>query len=90
MLFRDVKFFDRCVTLELYDFHPVQQGLGYGISAVCRADEQNIRKIIWNVHIVIREGVVLLRIQHFQQCAGRASVIGCGKLVYLIQHHDRV
>ena len=39
---------------------------------------------------MIRESAVLLRIQHFQQRAGRTSVEGCRQLVYLVQDHHRI
>ena len=39
---------------------------------------------------MVGKGVVLLRIQHLQQCACRAAVIRCRKLINLIQHHHRV
>ena len=39
---------------------------------------------------MIREIAVLLRIQHLQERAGRVAVVGDGKLVHLIQHHDGI
>ena len=39
---------------------------------------------------MIRKGIVLLRIQYLQQGCCRVSIIGGGKLIYLIQYHNRV
>ena len=39
---------------------------------------------------MIREGIILLRIQHFQQRAARITAVIVGKLINLIQHHNRI
>ena len=53
-------------------------------------NEQNVGKIIGNVHVMIGERVVLFRIQHFQKGAGRISAIVSYQLIHLIQHHYRI
>ncbi len=39
---------------------------------------------------MVGERVVLLRIQHLQQGAGRVAVVRRGQLVHLVQHHHRI
>ena len=86
----DGELFDRRISVKLNDLHPVQQRLWNRVRRVCRADEQHIRQVVGDVHVVIRKGVVLLRIQNLQQGAGRIAVVGSGELVHFVQHHDRV
>ena len=90
MPLRDLQLFQRRIAVELNHLHAVQQRLRNRVRRVRRADEQDIRQIVRHVHVMIREGAVLLRVQHLQKGAGRTSVEGCGKLVHLVQHHHRV
>ena len=86
----NLEFFNRRIAGELDHFHSVQQRLRYGVQAVGCAYKQHIRQIIGYIHVMIRKGAVLLRIQDFQQCAGRIPVVGSGQFIHLIQYHDRI
>ena len=90
MALRDLEFLDCGIPRELDDLHTVQQRFRDRIGRVRRADKQNVRQVIGNIHIVIREAEVLLRIQHLQQRAGRISAVVATQLVHLIQDNDRI
>ena len=90
MALRDLEFLDCGIPRELDDLHTVQQRFRDRIGRVRRADKQNVRQVIGNIHIVIREAEVLLRIKHLQQRAGRISAVVAAQLVHLIQDNDRI
>ena len=90
MPLRDLQLLRGRIALELNHLHTVQQRPRNGLRGVCRADEHDVRKIIGHIHVMIRKGLVLLRIQHLQKRCARVSVIGAGQLVHLIQHHHRI
>ena len=90
MLPCDLQLLQRRIALELDHFHAVQQRLGNGVEAVGGADEKHVGQVIGHIHVVVGKGVVLLRVEHLQQRAGGAAVIGGGKLVHLVEHHHRV
>ena len=60
------------------------------VEHVGRADEQHLRQIERHVQIVVAEGVVLLRVQRFQQRRGRIAAEVAAQLVHLVQHDHRV
>ena len=90
MLPCDGKLLNGGIAFKLNHFHAVQERFGNGVHRVRRADKQHIRQIIRNIHVMIGKCIVLFRIQHFQQSAGRIAVIRSGKLVHLVQHHNRI
>ena len=87
---RDGELLDGGISVEGNDLHAVQQRLRNRIRRVRRADKQHIRQVVGHIHVVIREGIVLFRIQDLQQGTGRIPVVGSGELVHLIQHHNRI
>ena len=87
---RNLQLFQRGVTLKLDKLHTVEQRLRDCIETVGSADKQHVGEVIGNVHVVVSKGVILLRVQHLQQCAGRAAVEGCGEFVNFIEHHNRI
>ena len=62
------EFFLKNVARKADLFHPVQQGCRDRFKSVGGADEKNLGKIKADVQIVIQKILVLLRVQHFQQC----------------------
>jgi hypothetical protein len=48
------------------DLHAVHQGLRH-VQAVGRGDEHHVRKVEIDFQIMVVEGGVLFRVQHFQQ-----------------------
>ena len=78
------------IAAEFNDLHPVEQRLRNGVRCIRCTDEQDIAQIIGHIHVVVRKGVVLFRIQHFQQSAGRVAVVGHPELVHFIQYNNRI
>ncbi len=74
MLLCYMEMLGRRVSGELDYLHPVQQRLGNRIPCVGGTDEKDMGEIVRQVHIVVFEGRVLLRIQRLQQCCGGIAV----------------
>ena len=91
MTFCDLHLIQRRITGKSDHFHTVQKRSRNGIPAVCRADKQHIGKIIGDVHVMIRKGVVLFRIQYFKKSTCGISLIAAlNEFVHLVQDHDGV
>jgi len=71
------------------DLHPVEQRLRH-VERVRRGDEHHVRKVIIDLQIVIREGGILLRVQHFKQRRGRIAAEILTHLVDFIEQKERV
>ena len=90
MLLRDLKLFLGGISGELNHLHAVQERGRDRIRRIGRTDEHDVGKVIRHIHVVIREGVILLRIEDLEECAGRIAVVALGELVDLVEHHDRI
>src|SRR4029079_19435797 len=56
-----------------------------------RADEHHARKVEWHREIIVAEGRVLLRVEHFEHSrCGVAMETAHAELVDLVQHHHAV
>ena len=55
------------VAVQPQNFHAVLQGWRDGMHHIRRGDEEDLRKIVFNVEIVIDEHKILFGIKHFQQ-----------------------
>src|ERR1039458_5637050 len=86
----DVLLLVFAVALQKDQLHAVQQRRRNRVQLVGSADEQGLRQVERHVKIVVSEGVVLLRVQRFQQCGGRITAEVPSQLVNLVQHHHRV
>ncbi len=71
------------------DLHAVHQRLRHA-QGVGRGDEHHVREVEIHLQIVIVEGGVLLRIQHFQQRRRRIAAIVGAQLVDLVQQEERI
>ena len=71
------------------DLHAVKQGLRHA-KRIRGGHEHHIRKIIIHFQIVIREGAVLFRVQHFKQRRGRVTAPIRAQLVNFIKQEKRV
>ena len=78
------------VTGQLDDLHAVQQRAGDGVTPVGGGDEHDLGKIERQVHIVIGEGVVLLRVEHLEQGRGGVAAVVVADLVDLVHHEHRI
>src|SRR5206468_5204 len=71
-------------------FNPIPHRFGHALDVVRRADEDYLRQIKRHVEVTIDKRVVLPRIEHFQQRAGRAAAKIRAALVDFIEHENRV
>ena len=55
------------VARETQDFEPILERRRNRVQHICRRDKEDLRKIVFDVKIVILEHVVLFRIEHFQE-----------------------
>ena len=86
----DVELFHAGIAGQFNHIHTVIQRAGNVGSIVGGGNEQHVAEVKRDIKIVILKSLVLFRVQHFQQGAGRiAAVIPC-QLVDLIQQDDRV
>ena len=90
IVLRDLQFLLGQVAGHVDHLHAVLQGRLDGGDAVRRGDEQDVRQVIVDVQVVVVEGAVLLRVQGFQQGAGRVALEVGGELVDLVQDDDRI
>ena len=67
MLFRNFQLFIFGVTGQTNDLHPVHQR-ARDVQCIGRGHKHHAGEVIIHFEVMIIEGSVLLRIQHFQQC----------------------
>ncbi len=78
------------VTVEPDQLHPVEQGLRDGVQDVGGGEEDDVAEVEFDLQVVVAEGVVLRRVEHFEEGGGRvASEVGAD-LVDLVEQDDRV
>ncbi len=87
---RDQVLFVRRVPLDPDHLHAVHERRRDRIGGIGGCDEHDLGHIILDVHIMIAEGTVLLRIQNFQQRSRRIASEVDTHLVDLIQEKYRV
>ena len=86
----DVAFFRFKVAVELDDFHAVKQRHRDGVQRVGRGDKEDLGKIILQIKVVIHEGIVLFRVEHFQQGRGGVATVVGGHLVHFVQAEEGI
>src|SRR5215471_3450843 len=87
---RNLEFLALGVTRDRDYFYPVAQRFRYSVDVICRADENNLRKIKRHIEITINECMVLCRIEHFEQCACGVATKIRTNFVDLVEHKNRV
>ncbi len=87
---RDLQFLAVGVAGEGNDFHAVAHRFRDAFNVVGRGDENDLREIERHIEVTIDKGVVLPRIEHFEQRARRIAAEIGADLVDLVQHHDRI
>ena len=90
MLLGDMELLFRRVAAELNDLHAVIERRGDIRSDVRRGYEQHLAQIIWNLKIIVPEGIVLFGIEHFEQRGGRIALVVAAELVDLIEQNERI
>ncbi len=78
------------VPRELHDFHPVEQRPRNVLEDVGGRDEHHFAQVERHPEVVIGEGVILRRVEHFEQRRGRVALEGDAQLVDLVEQEDRV
>ena len=78
------------ITGELDHFQPVEQRRRDGHECIGGGDEHDLGEVESQLQIMIGEGVILFRVEHFQQGRGRVAAEILAELVDLIQHEERV
>ena len=69
----------------------VAQGFGNSVQRVCRKHKQNVRNIEGNIQIMIAEGNVLFRVEHFQKRARRIALITRTHFIHFVDNeHGRL
>ena len=90
MPFGNLLFLFLKIAGHLDQLHSVEQRPRNGLQAVGGGDEQHFAQVVINIQIVVVEGAVLFRIQHFEQRSGRVTFVIRADLIYLVQHKNRV
>src|SRR5947209_1609899 len=57
---------------------------------ICCREKDHLGEIIGNLKVVIGKGMILLGVQHFQQCCGRITSKVRADLIYFVQHKQWV
>ena len=80
----------RRVARNLNDFHAVLEGTRNGIELVGCRDKHHLREVEGDVQIVVREQIVLLGIENFEEGRGGIAAEIRAKFVNLIKHNQRI
>src|SRR5437588_4568350 len=78
------------IARKINNIHAVSKGYRYLVVHIPGADEEHLREIVRNLQVVIGKGVILLRIQHFQQGGGRITTILRREFVDFVEKENRV
>ena len=78
------------ITRKLDDFHAVEQGSRQVLQEIRRADEEHFREVEGHAEVMIDEGVVLGRIEDFEQGGRRVAVKGRAQLIDLVEQENRI
>ena len=86
----DLELFARGVAGERDDLHAVAQRAGDRVQHVGGGDEDDAAQVERHVEVIVAEGAVLLRVEHFQHRRRRIAVHAGAHLVDLVQHQHAV
>ena len=78
------------VSRNLDDLHAVAQRRRNGVELIRGGNEEHLRKVELYFQVVVLEGCVLLRVEHFKKCRRRIAAEVRAELVDLIEHEDRI
>ncbi|OPZ86875.1 MAG: hypothetical protein BWY76_00743 [bacterium ADurb.Bin429] len=88
--FGDLQLFHFGVAGQADDFHAVLQRRRDGLQHVRGADEEHLGEVERNLQVVIAEGEVLRRVEHFQQRRRGVAAEIHAQLVHFVQHEDGI
>ena len=86
---RDVDLLVLGIARQADHFHPVQQRRR-DVQRIRRGHEHHVGQVVIDLDVMVGEGVVLLRIEHFQQRRGRIAAEIHAHLVDLVEQEQRV
>ncbi|EAQ13717.1 hypothetical protein RB2654_03349 [Maritimibacter alkaliphilus HTCC2654] len=89
VLLGDLALFVFGVARQRNDLHPVQKRAGH-VVGVRRGQEHHVRQVVFHFEIVVHEGRVLLRVEHFEHRRGRVAAEILPHLVDFIEQDERV
>ncbi len=78
------------VARDAQHLHAVPQRRRDRVQHVGRADEEDLAQVERHLEVVVREGEVLLRIQHLEQGRGGIAAKIRAELVHLVEHEDGI
>ena len=76
------------ITREPDHLHPVPQRFGDSREGIRGRHEKDVREIEVQLQVVIGEGLVLFRVQHFQESRAGIPVEILGEFVHLVEEED--
>ena len=86
----DRQLLDFAVAADRDQLHAIEQRCGHAVECVRGCDEHHRRQVEFELEIVIAEGVVLRRIEHFEQRRRRVAPPIGAELVDLVEQHHGV
>src|SRR5207244_10372466 len=86
----DLELLTLGVAGEVDGLEPIEERSGYALQEVRGRDEQYLGEVERHSKVMIRERVILRRVEHFQQGRRRISLEGDPQLVDFVEQEDRV
>ena len=86
----NLQFFLLHIAGKLDDLHAVGQRRGDGVQGVGRGDEEDLRQVVGDLQVMVREGRVLLGVQHFEQRGRGVAAKVRAQFVDFVQHENGV
>src|SRR5215469_11268019 len=90
VLLGNLEFLKFGVAVQTEDLHAVLQRTGDRVEDIGCRYEQDLGEIVFDVEIVVLEGRVLFRIEHFKQGTRRVAAEVRRHLVNFVEHEDGV
>ena len=88
--FGDLELLALGVAREVDRLQSIKQRSGDALQEVRGCDEQHFREVERHAEIVVRERVVLRRIEHFEQRGGRVALERNAQLIDFVEQENRV
>ena len=90
VLLGDLQFLLLDVARDLDDFHSILERARDFVQHVGGADEHDVRQIVVEVHVMVVEAVILLRVEHLEKRGRGITAKVHRHLVHFVEHEDRV
>ncbi len=90
VLARNLGFLFEGVPVDFHNLHAVQEGRLYRGQAVGCCYKEDLAEVVIQFQVVVKESVVLFRIQNFEEGRRNIAPEVLPNLVDFIQDHDRV